>query len=466
MNLKELLKIESKKEIYSFRFYYDNSLLWPYIRTNFYSHFLYENYQNLNNNFNYSKKNYIKNLLKLNPYKIKDKDIFIFGTSADNTFKKEGKFFNRVHDYFNFVYPDNTAILESSYNREFKLPRYFNHVYSNDIIKIKTTLASKLKKINENDYIMAKEFIKYIKKEISNDLDDYFYDDLYNTIINIASKIEYNFKFYEKFFIKTKPKIIFLNCGYYGGENYILRIARSLNIKTAEFQHGLISNNHIAYNYDDYLLNFEEYKYYIPEYYLSYGEYWNEQINIPGNVFTIGNPHFYEQIKKYKNIPSKKDTILIPSQGTITKEMVEIAIFLATEYKNYDIIFKLHPGELNSLNLIKPLEKYSNIFIKKDGDIFDYIAKSEVIVACYSTTIFEAIGMGKKVYILDNNYSRDNIPDKMGVWFRNCEELRNKINENEDYSQKNNDINYFFNNNWEKNYKYFIEEEVGIKLND
>lgn len=466
MYLKKFLEIESKKEIYSFRFYYNNSLLWPYIRNKFYDYFLYGNDYNLSTNFNYNKKDYIKNLLKLSPYKIKDKDIFIFGTSADDTFKKEGKFFNRVHDYFNLIYPNSTVILESSYNREFKLPRYFDHVYSNDIIKIKVILSSKLKRINKNDYIMAKEFINYLKKEIGVELDKRFYDDLYNTIINISSRIEYEYKLYEKFFLKTKPKIIFLNCGYYGGENHILRVAKSLNIKTAEFQHGLVSNNHIAYNYNDYLLEFQDYKEYIPEYYLSYGEYWNKQINIPGKVFTIGNPHFYEQIKKYKNIPSQKNTILIPSQGTVTKSMVKIAEFLANEYKNYNIIFKLHPGELNSYDSIKSLEKYSNIFIKKDGDIFDYIAKSEIVVACYSTTIFEAVGMNKKVYILDNDYSRDNIPDKMGVWFKNCQELRNIINEDKDDSQKNNDINYYFNDNWEKNYKYFIEEEVGIKLND
>jgi len=140
-----------------------------------------------------------------------------------------------------------------------------------------------------------------------------------------------------------------LNCAYYGGESYIIRVAKERGIKTAEFQHGVVSNMHPAYNYGEGILNSEEYRKYIREYFLTYGEYWNNQIKIPGKKYVVGNPHFHESIKRYKDIEEEKNTILIVSQWTLTKEFVEIAEFLANNLKDKKIILKMHPGEIKNL---------------------------------------------------------------------------------------------------------------------
>lgn len=179
----------------------------------------------------------------------------------------------------------------------------------------------------------------------------------------------------------------------------------------------------------------------------------------------MGNPHFHESIKRYKDIKEEKNTILIVSQWTLTKEFVEIAKSLASEFKDKKIIFKMHPEEMKNYYLIKPLEAFRNIEIQKDGDIYELLAKYENIVACYSTTVFEALAFNKRIYILDNSYSKNYIPKEIGIKFKNFSELndliKNKVkNENEP------DIEYYFNSNWKENYKKFIEQEIGITLNN
>jgi hypothetical protein len=291
-----------------------------------------------------------------------------------------------------------------------------------------------------------------------------------NKIISILKKTEFKLKYHKKYFEKMmkeiKPKIIFFRTGYYGGMNaYYIKWAKEMGIKTAEFQHGSISKNHESYNYGEAILNSKEYKKYVPDYFLTYGDYWNREIRIPGKTYTIGNPHFHESVKNYKNIKEEKDTIMIVSQGTLTKEFVNIAENLAIEFPNKRIIFKLHPGEISFIDRYISLNKYKNIEIKKDGDIYELLAKYENIVACYSTTVFEALAFNKNIYILDNDYSKNNIPKNIGLRFRNIEELISLI-KNKTKNEYDHDIEYYFNSNWKENYKRFIKEEAGINIDD
>jgi len=277
--------------------------------------------------------------------------------------------------------------------------------------------------------------------------------------------LKYRKKSYIKILKKIDPKIVFLNTAHYGSESYIIKWAKDKGIKTAEFQHGIISKFHPAYNYGEAIMNSEEYKKYTPDYFLTYGKYWNEQIKIPNKTYVIGNPHFHESIKRYKDVKEEKNTIMIVSQWTLTKYFVEIAENLAIEFPNKKIIFKLHPGEISFIDRYISLNKYKNIEIKKDGDIYELLAKYENIVACYSTTVFEALAFNKNIYILDNDYSKNNIPKNIGLRFRNIEELISLI-KNKTKNEYDHDIEYYFNSNWKENYKRFIKEEAGINIDD
>ncbi|MEF8848442.1 MAG: hypothetical protein V5A68_04835 [Candidatus Thermoplasmatota archaeon] len=207
----------------------------------------------------------------------------------------------------------------------------------------------------------------------------------------------------------------------------------------------------------------DEYQKYFPDYVLTYGDYWNEQMNIPGKSVTIGAPHFYHSIRKYKQVEEKKNTILVVSQGSMTKEFVRIAKFLAEKLPTYRIVFKLHPGEVPFEDRYKSLYMYDNVIVAKYGDIYKFIAECEQIVACYSTTVFEAMGFDKKIYILDNELSRVQIPKEVGMRFKENKELEELIKNNEE-QETTYDLSYYFNPDWKKNYKRFLEEKVDATL--
>ncbi|MBA7682728.1 hypothetical protein ES703_91080 [subsurface metagenome] len=218
----------------------------------------------------------------------------------------------------------------------------------------------------------------------------------------------------------------------------------------------------MAYNYGYTVFKSEQYKKCLPDYILTYGDYWNDKIKIPSKIITIGNPHFYESIKKYKDIKEQKDSILIISLGTITHKFVNIAKYLSEKLPNYRILFKLHPGEVPFEDRYKELYKYANIEIAKSGDIYEYIAQIENIVASNSTTIYEALGFNKKLFILEDDMTKNFIPEDIGLRFKENEELKDLILNTKKLDIHQN-LEHYFNSNWKENYKNFLNEEVSIK---
>ena len=166
-------------------------------------------------------------------------------------------------------------------------------------------------------------------------------------------------------------------------------------------------------------------------------------------------------IKKYGRVKEQKNTILIISQGDITNKFVNIAKFLSAKLPDYQIVFKLHPGEVPFEWRYKELYNYANIELVKFGDIYEYIARSEKIVACNSSAIFEALGFHKKLFILDDEITKNFIPKNIGMRFKENEELKDLILSNEE-PNVNYNLDYHFNSNWKENYKNFLREEVGI----
>lgn len=465
-DIETLLRIENNPDIISYRFNADDFLIWPLVRYRIFSQAMdYNQYLSKRSTVKkYRLVKYIVNNFLNYPGFVRNKKILIFGTGVTNI-KINNNYFNRIHDYYNLVFPDDTVFLESSDNFEYRKPRAFKNTYYYDYMKIMSVLKSKLvTHVDEKTTKAIDNFIEFLNKNFAMGFDQTFYEMIKNSLIKEATRLSYMKSYFLKLLDRIQPKIVFLEDAHYGGQSYIIKWAKERGIVTAEFQHGTVSKSDPAYNYGEGVRNSKEYKKYVPDYFLTYGEYWNNQVRIPGKTYVVGNPHFYESIRKYRDIEEQKNTILIVSQWTMTEEFVKIAEYLAKKFKNMRIIFKMHPGEMKNYELIKPLESFSNVEIRKDGDIYELIARCENIVACYSTAIFEALAFNKKrIYILENNFSRDEIPQDIGVRFNSKEELVELI-EVKAVSGKHLDIRYYFSDNWKENYINFIKNELCLKI--
>jgi hypothetical protein len=443
--------IESDDEILKFRYDFDNLLIWPSIRNSLITQNLYDFQGDVHARNQISKTEYFKYLfrvLKYNPLKIKNNyDLVFLNSLIRKEIKKENEYFNIETDYFVLEHEKQSISLDISNGYKTYYPRYIKNHALLDYIRFKPKFLSMIS--NEKKEYSILDFLKEKNLKINK---------IKKILNNTEIKLKYHKKYFEKMMKKIQPKIIFFRTGYYGGFNaYYIKWAKKMGIKTAEFQHGVVSKMHPAYNYGAGLINSEEYKKYIPDYFLTYGNYWNREIRIPGKAYTIGNPHFHESIKNYKNIKEETDTIMIVSQGIITKDFVNIAEFLANKFKNKKIIFKLHPGEVPFEERYKSLYNYSNVEVKKEGDIYELLAKYENIVASFSTVVFEALAFNKRIYILKNKYSDNYIPENLGIRFDNNEELADLII-TRNYNENDNNIEYYFNSNWKKNYDNFLKE--------
>src|SRR3546814_12540747 len=68
---------------------------------------------------------------------------------------------------------------------------------------------------------------------------------------------------------------------------------RSAGIPVAEFQHGYIGHDHYAYNYADSVAD-SGYRDGLPDYLLTFGQYWADSVRTPSEKVVIGGPRMNE----------------------------------------------------------------------------------------------------------------------------------------------------------------------------
>lgn len=468
--LNELLVFEDEKKILDFKFSYNNLIMWPFIRYRVYQSALNQ----LNNLQRCSSKSYeltFKSLVNLvtkslikSPFFSTKKDIVIFYNDGSNI-KSENKYFNRLYGHFAELFKDDTLLIENFNENLFHHePNVFNNLKYEDLLNILVSLKSKVRyNINSEDIKEANELIRYLKEHFPYKFSDEFYLELKDEILKLSVKIRYYYYYYKKLFLKISPKIVFFECGCYGERAYAIKIANEMGIQTAEFQHGLVSLNHTTYNYGTAIFNSREYQEYMPKYYLTYGQYWANNIRVPIKKIIIGSPHFTCKLRNYTNKSNnnKIKNILIVSQGTVTNLLVQLTKELSSklEGKDYRIIYRLHPGEVTFKERYATLKNYDNVSISNSGDIFDLICQSDFIVGVSSTTLFESIGFNKPIFVYDHVDSREHVSKSLGIWFKNSDELFDLITQKEKINTENNS-SYYWEDNWEYNYKSFINKTL------
>ncbi len=482
MELSELLSIENA-DLLKYRFPKTGMLIWPFIRYN-----ILETVLEKQNNYEtpHSSKRkmgfislilYLRDTYRYSPFRIKGEFPILFITTAlDCTFKINGKYVNRVHDYFVMQYPQSSMVLESSKRGEYILPRIIPNYAAYDYLNISTAINARIRVLGANKVPTdINRFVDDISKKFGKYLSSKELKNIKKKLVVLDYRIYYMRKFCQKLIDKIEPKVIFINCASYGGLTAcLIKTAKENGIKAGEFQHGLINIQHEAYNFSNEICNYADFKDYLPDYLLTYSNKLINGIQNPSKIIAVGNPHLITMIEKYKptglSSSNNRLTILIVSQGTYSNVFVDLAYRLADKFdkntnKNYKIIFRLHSGEIPFENRYSILYNKANIEISKEGDIYELINTADIIVACYSTTIFEALSFSKPLFILDNERSRMSIPSDIGIWFHDADELYQLIRQWQiEKKHKKSSTQYIFERNWQANYEKFIENEVGLKL--
>ena len=401
MDIRKLLEIEEDSKILDFKFEVLDIPMWLPIRFQVYQDII-NHYAKLDNphirvnlfKMPFKKKlDYFIKTLKKHPFRDRKVDILIFGAGINNVLEG-GKYYNRLYDHL-FKILDGLLLIESSSKFSYPTPRHLNEIYYEDIIGIFSSLYSKFCNTSLKDRQNIQNFISYI----SNRLQFLGYKDVIDTtnylyiLEKMSKKIKLRSKLYNKLLKTLKPKAIIVEDAHYFERIDLITIAKRSDIRVVEYQHGLINENHLAYNFSEGIVN--KVKDYSPDEMLFWGEYWAERAKIPGIKVIVGFPYIEIKSKYYKQKNKSKSLkrILLCSSGTIPEKYIEFGekILKTLGKEKYEYVFRPHPSERPSV-----YDRYSallNIGYQLDNyNLYESLSNADFVISLEPTTVlYEAV---------------------------------------------------------------------------
>lgn len=238
-------------------------------------------------------------------------------------------------------------------------------------------------------YQSYKELSRHFTKQILGK--GYFLKLIYYTGSNLLSLI---------IFFILRPKTVNVTEAYNSNSCFILA-ANMLKIESYEFQHGLISKEHIGYNLT--FKNNKAKKMFLPLNIYSWSKDWKEFIGIVNNENVKLIPwtyeYFYQFTKNFSVSNEKSIDMLIIGQPSISDELQKMALNLSSN-SDLRIIYKAHPKEIIS-------EYIKTKLIISNDNLYDLLLKSKLVVGGFSTALLEAKSLNCKVFSIKNYVPRE-----------------------------------------------------------
>lgn len=328
----------------------------------------------------------------------------------------------KIDEYYTCIYTEklseifkNSITLESPFGyKHFKPIKNKNVLYVDYpklIVEVLYTINVKLhtkyykhlrEKIITQFEVVLDELISTYGIELNKEK---IYDELTRAVIVVKVQRPY----YKRLLKKISPRLIVEVVHYSLKCMLINELAHGMGIKTIELQHGTIYPEHLAYQYKR-----NEKIEQLPDYLFTFSSYWHEIINLPQKstkIISTGFPFFEEQLIQYNktnNIISSKINILFISQGTVAKQLIELALLLNSKIdkRKYTIIYKFHPSEYTGWETRYSDLQASDIVIPGQNiGLYELFAKSRIQIGVYSTAIYEGVGFGLDTYIYNIAYA-------------------------------------------------------------
>lgn len=277
-------------------------------------------------------------------------------------------------------YEKDSFIVESMcVNSAFQYPVVFNRY-----IEIINKLSNYIK--------LSTKLPQYIIRNLNS----YFNINIDNRIAEQAlNKYIWQKNYYKIYLNICRPKAIFVtqNCI----QKSLFRAAKELNIPLTEFQHGLVYFSHLQYSYP---INVNPQLLSLPTYFFAYSYFWKDKIKkyFPvKDIIVSGNT--------YAAYISSK-TVIYDLTFICTTAYMDIFLKFIEELKsngyNKKVCLKLHPQQFLEYDYLT--NKFSNTqeidVIYNEVSMKDVIGMSKNLLAIQSTSIYEALDAGKRVYIL------------------------------------------------------------------
>ena len=382
-------------------------------------------------------------------------DIVIVGSSAGLVLQREGRWFDRINDYFAMELPDRTLVLDIAAHDGYKTPRFPPRVRCFDTFDVRAGIRARLARPSDRDLRAIESLLGFVRERFPIAVAGATLAQVRAHLIHWAVRLPILHGHYARFFDCVQPRVMVIEDASYGAFAHVCTWARAAGIATAELQHGVIARSHLGYNYGDAACADDAFARCLPQYLLTYGEVWSSCVRSPSETVTVGCPHFSETARPTARTPT--GSVLTISQGICTETMVRLTAAIARRFPERRCVFRLHPGEVAFRERYASLAAIANVEISATGDVYHQLQRASVVVGHSSTALVEAAGLGLPVFLLDDETSRAMVPDAVGTWFRTPDELVALVESPPSVSS---DPERFFAGGWRERYRSFIERVV------
>lgn len=213
-------------------------------------------------------------------------------------------------------------------------------------------------------------------------------------------------KSYGRILDRVRPKALVLVVSYYTNAFALVFAAKKRGIPVVELQHGTIYKYHMGYSYPWAKPD----PAYMPDHYFLFGDFWKKHVPFPvpsGRAHVLGYPYFSLRAARAMSKPmaAQERHLLFISQGTIGKELSLFAVEFARKFgARLRIKYKLHGGEYAQWQARYPHlvgHEHIEVIDNDREDLYALLLAAEATVGVYSTVLYEALGMGKQIFMVD-----------------------------------------------------------------
>lgn len=470
ITLKDILEIENNSDILSFKCPETGYLLWPFIRNIFirfikqdalykYDYVTIKKSTRPRKAFLYVFRAFAHNLKNSHL----SAPILISAPGGHQILTKEGKCFDPRSEIFALAVQSQTLLLQGRPSEwQWPFPRYNERVIFDAPIIATGAIVGKVFTRNKQK-LLADEMISFLSKQAKTTLDWKLSNERRAFLVSVLSKtiatLPVKRSLFYRLLKRTGARILIRCLSCYGGDSSILNIiARENGIVTSEYQHGIVHSGHDAYNFAPILCGSAAYRATLPEYFLSYGTWWNNLINAPINKVAIGNPFRSIRLQETDTFLNSRNDIIVFGDGVETDLYIDLCLQLAEKLKHkMRVVFRPHPLERSDIRKYILKHAKSGIFFEWEKDIYSVAKTAVAFVSETSTVLFESIGLVEKIFIWNTPKARFSFPFHPFTVFSDADDLIAKICDDESGRVDTSIMEEFWAPNWKENYLSFLE---------
>jgi hypothetical protein len=333
-------------------------------------------------------------------------DVLLVATGAGLT-PRDGRSFNRYVDYFAAALGDQSWTVESLFHDVWPpLPRANRRIGLIADHRLGLTIRGRTS-VRAVHRDLARDLIDIAARRGRDVLGWEIGDDRRTALIAIATRRLATYpvqaRFVDRLIRRIQPRVLIVEEGCYGHMAVLNATAREAGVPVAEFQHGMVTRGHDAYNVAPQLAGSEAYRRTQPAAFLGYGRWWNDQFNAPvDEKVVVGNPHRTETLRTWRP-DSARTQVVVLGDGVETEAYLALCRrLMSIVAPPLRVVFRPHPLE-------RPRVAGGgdrSVAIDNTPDLYASLAAARAVVAEASTALFEAVGLVPGIFVWDTDKSR------------------------------------------------------------